>query len=64
MSIFLDKGDIVSVNFNEAQLTLCHKAEIMYIPVALGDSWIFRDINTEALYYVSEGCTITRIMEI
>ena len=52
-------GDLVSVNFNNAQLTLSHEAEVLYIPNATGDSWIFRCIRDDKLHYVNEPCTIT-----
>ncbi len=53
-------GDIVVVNFNGAQITLCHEAEVIYKPFATGDSWIFKDLRTNEIHYVSEGCTVTR----
>lgn len=53
-------GDIVSVNINNAQMTLSHKAKVIYAPCATGDSWIFKDLDTGDLHYVSEGCTITK----
>jgi len=53
-------GDIVRVDFNGAQTTLCHRAEVIRIPCATGDSWIFRDIDSRAVHYVSEGCTISK----
>jgi len=52
-------GDIVTVNFNGSQSTLCKRAEVLHIPAATGDSWHFRDLDTNQLHYVSEGCTIT-----
>jgi hypothetical protein len=54
-------GDIVKINFNNAQITLCERAKVQYIPCATGDSWIFVDCETEQTHYVSEGCTITLI---
>lgn len=59
MNDLLKVGDYVEVNFNNAQITLCHRAEILYIPVATGDSWHFKDLDTGQIHYVSEGCTIT-----
>ena len=60
-------GDIVKVDFNNAKLTLCGNAEVLHIPNATGDSWVFQE-NLDVgqpdileLYYVSEGCTITLI---
>jgi hypothetical protein len=55
------KGDTVSVNFHNAQFTLCRIAEVIYKPVATGDSWIFLDIETGQLHHVSEGCTISKL---
>jgi hypothetical protein len=55
----IKKGDTVSVNFHTGQYTLCHKARVEYIPVATGDSWIFFDLDSFAIHYVSEGCTVT-----
>lgn len=57
----INKGDIVSVGFNNAQYTLCHKAKVLYIPCATGDSWVFENTVDGTLYYVSEGCTITKL---
>ncbi len=56
----IKEGDKVIVNFNGAQITLCHEAEVLYVPCATGDSWHFRDLKTGELHYVSEGCTITK----
>lgn len=61
MKTKIEIGDIVSVNFNNSQLTLCHRAEVKYMPTATGDSWIFYDLDKHLLHYVSEGCTITLI---
>ena len=55
----IQEDDIVSVDFNGAQLTLTHRAKVLYIPCAPGDSWIFRDTDTGRLFDVSEGCTVT-----
>lgn len=56
-------GDFVHVDFNNAQTTLSHKAELLCIPCATGDSWIFRDVATNQIHYVSEGCTVTKLSE-
>ena len=61
MKNYIKIGDYVSVNFNNAQLTLCHIARVKYIPVATGDSWIFEDKATGTIHYVSEGCTISKV---
>lgn len=52
-------GDTVRVDFYGAQTTLAHRAELVGMPRATGDSWIFLDLSTAALHYVSEGCTVT-----
>lgn len=52
-------SDIVSVDFNVSRITLTHKAEVLKIPCATGDSWVFKDLLNNNIYYVSEGCTIT-----
>lgn len=57
----IQKGDIVSVNFNGAQYTLASKAKVLAIPRGSGDSWRLQDLDTGALHYVSEGCTITLV---
>lgn len=57
----IKKGDTVAVNFNNAQFSLSDNAEVVYIPCATGDSWIFRDLDTGDIHYVSEGCTITKL---
>lgn len=56
----IQEGDIVTVSFNSSQFTLCNTAEVIHIPVATGDSWIFCDMDTDDIHYVSEGCTITK----
>ena len=56
-------GDIVHVDFNCAQHTLCQQAVVLNIPCATGDSWIFRDVKNGTIHYVSEGCTITKLEE-
>jgi hypothetical protein len=57
----INKGDHVSVNFNNAQFTLCSRAIVEHVPVATGDSWIFTDNDTNQVHYVSEGCTISKL---
>lgn len=53
-------GDVVSVNFNNAQVTLSRAATVIASPCAIGDSWIFRDNETGFIHHVSEGCTISK----
>lgn len=61
MKDFIKVGDCVAVNFNSSMITLCATAVVEYIPVATGDSWVFKDDNTGQIHYVSEGCTISKI---
>ena len=53
-------GDTVMVNFNNVKMTLVRRAEVLHIPCATGDSWVFKE--NEVLYYVSEPCTIVKMM--
>jgi hypothetical protein len=53
-------GDIVQVDFHVSQSTLCRYGKVQYIPNATGDSWIIENLNTGEVYYISEGCTITK----
>ena len=57
------EGDIVAVNFNNAQATLCFRARVEYTPRASGDSWVFTDMDTGNIHYVSEGCTISKLAD-
>lgn len=63
MKTRIEAGDIVSVNFNNSQYTLCSKAKVLYIPCATGDSWHFQDVDSGQVHYVSEGCTITLLSD-
>lgn len=56
-------GDTVAVNFNNAQMTLISKAVVCSRPQATGDSWVFRDEKTGFIHYVSEGCTISKLIK-
>jgi hypothetical protein len=60
MSDKIEIGDIVSVHSHGGQTTIAFKAEVLYTPVATGDSWRFRDVETGDIHYVSEGCTISK----
>lgn len=53
-------GDTVRVDFYSINFTLAHRAEVLGIPCATGDSWVFRDLDNGVVHYVSEGCTITK----
>lgn len=57
----INVGDNVHVDFNNAQYTLCSRAEVLHRPQATGDSWVFKDTVKGTIYYVSEGCTITKL---
>ena len=59
----IEVGDLVKVDFNTAQKTLCHVATVKHKPAATGDSWIFKDYHTQELHYVSEGCTLTLVQK-
>ena len=54
------ESDIVCVNFNNVQYTLCKRAKVLHIPCNTGDSWQFEDLDTGSIHYVSEGCTVTK----
>jgi len=57
----IKEGDLVHVDFNSSQLTLCRRAVVLKVPCATGDSWVFKELQTGEVYYVSEGCTITKL---
>jgi len=56
-------GDIVKINFNNAQYTLCRAGRVLYIPQGTGDSWMIEDLDKDKIYYISEGCTITKNLD-
>ena len=56
-------GDIVSVSFHNSKFTLLNQAEVLYMPSATGDSWHFKELNTDDIYYISEGCTILKLKD-
>lgn len=58
--IGITENDIVSVNFHVSRWTICHRAKVLHVPCAIGDSWHFEDLDTGDIHYVSEGCTITK----
>jgi len=60
----IKEGDVVAVNFHGSQHTLCKEAEVLHIPCATGDSWIFKDIGSDRINHVSEGCTVTFLYRI
>ena len=55
----IEVNDLVTVNFNNSQITLCRKAVVYSVPHQTGESWIVRDFDDHKLHYISEGCTIT-----
>jgi len=55
----ITKNDIVVVNFNNVQYTLCKRAKVIYTPAEAGDSWVFEDLDNSKIHYVSEPCTVT-----
>lgn len=65
----IKEGDIVKVDFHNAQLTLCYEGKVHHKPCATGDSWIIEKIAEHGdgydkmgtLYYISEGCTIAKL---
>lgn len=57
----LEPGDIVRVDINGAQITISQRARILARPYAVGDSWIFEDMASGQITYISEGCTIVLI---
>jgi len=61
MSAKIDVGDTVCVNFNTAQITLCSRAIVLFMPCHPYDSWGFKDLETNIVHYISEGCTISLI---
>ena len=52
----IKKDDIVWVT--QMGQPLCMRARVIDVPCAIGDSWIFYNLKTEQVIYVSEGCTI------
>lgn len=56
-------GDIVTVSFNHTSTVLCYRAKVLHEPAATGDSWVFQDEVNNMIYYVSEGCTISKRIE-
>lgn len=60
----IKEGDIVCVNFHGICFTLCPKAIVYHVPQATGDSWIFKDTETNQVHYVSEGCTVSLLTNI
>lgn len=60
----IEVGDTVHVSFNNANMTLCSAAIVLAKPQATGDSWVFQDNVNGLIYYVSEGCTITKVLTV
>lgn len=55
----IEVGDEVRVDFNGAQLTLCHRAIVKGLRYNDIDPWIFKDCDSGTIHYVSENCTVT-----
>lgn len=60
MQDLINVGDIVTVSVHGGQYTIAHRAQVLYIPCATGDSWHFKCLDSNKLHYVSEGCTVTK----
>ena len=58
--------DKVHVNFNNAQISLGRGREltVLYAPSQPGDTWIFRDDESNEVHYVFEPCTITKQLQL
>ncbi len=59
----IEPGDLVHVNFNGSQYSLCSRALVLNRPGQTGESWVFKDQSTQKIHYVSEGCTVTKIQQ-
>jgi len=57
----IEVNDIVCVNFNNSQYTLCKRAMVLYVPLSSGESWIFRDEENGVIHMVSEPCTVSLV---
>lgn len=57
----INKGDVVRIDFNNAQRTLCLNATVLFTPLNEGDSWVFKSNIDNTIFYVSEACTITKL---
>ena len=57
----IEKDDCVSVRIELNYL--CRKAKVLYVPYAVGESWVFEDFDDHRIHYISEGCTITLIQK-
>lgn len=66
MSDKIEKGDIVSVQFNSLQYTLCSNGIVEYVPTGPGDYWIIKDLEYNRVYHISvyEACTISKKIDI
>jgi len=54
----IEIGDIVKVDFFNAQISLTSAAIVHHVPCATNDSWQFECLLRNGIYYVSEPCTI------
>jgi hypothetical protein len=55
-------GDMVHVNYNNAQISLGRgrELEVLYVPSQIGDNWILFDREGNEVHYVGEPCTIIK----
>lgn len=60
----IEPGDHVRVNFNQAQMTLSSRAVVVAKPEQACEYWIFQDVKTSEVHYVSEPCTITLLEQV
>ncbi len=60
MSDKIEPGDFVRVNNNTIGMTLFSDVEVIHVPQATGDHWIFKD-GTGGICYFNEPATIYRI---
>jgi hypothetical protein len=66
----IKEGDLVHVDINQAQITLCHEAEVLHMPNRAGDSLVFKELRKGPkgvvetfIHYVSEGCTVSKKLD-
>jgi len=53
----LSRGTIVSLNKDDACITLMSRAEVIHVPTERGDAWGFRDLDTGRELYTLETWT-------
>ncbi len=55
----IEVGDIVMVQFNAIQNTLCRRAEVLFVSSVPGYSWIFKNLENGKIHYISEPVSVT-----